>query len=889
MQAVLNPAKIRFAVFTICILVLAPLSFAEAVKGPAPSQEPDTSDLLANPEIAPGEFPAIIVLKDQPLHEISRNVKPQYDQKVDEEAKVLEEIEKKFRQLDEGQIRSLGLEKAVEYQTSALTKEEKSRMKETVEKIDSIKDMMKRDIMLRQKNLAEPQQNLVGDIVEKCGGSATGTGIVINSVFARIPKKCLQALKESGEIAAVYEDEKTFATLDKSVCATGADTFYSAGYNGTGWDVTDLDTGVDANHPALTGVVTANRTFHDTAVTDSSYRDNPNTTDDLHFHGTHVAGIIASRDSKYRGIAYGTRLINAKAGANSTTGGWMYNSDGMKAMDWAISTAGADVISRSFGLCGSGVSDCANARYLDAIVDDLDVSVANSAGNDGPSNSTVGAPGYNFFSVASQNDMNTCDSVGDTSDDAISSFSSRGFTSDGRVKPDIAAPGSSIISAYNIWETTDDFVGASGTSMATPHVSGAVALVLNYKGLKWNPIAIRALMLNSAKNATFSDRRAFGWGVMDLGEAYAQRNNVVLDNITEGAVKFYKITNMSAGNKATLEWNRHVVYNGANSPTTYYSLNDLDIYIYNESANTQISRSITGVENTEQVGTGASYSSVVVKVHAFTTNFTHNSNTEEYAVAASKSISAADPPSLSVSLGSPTAFVSQEFNFTANVANGGDLAAHNVSVNLTLTSSFLTIVSGSNPQSLGFLNASSNKTASWILTSASTGTFNFLVNASSSSYGETFNANNSALISAAAGDVTIVLASPANRTYTDTVIQLNYTLNGTAQACWYRHNNANTSLPGCANATFTVAAGANSMTVFANNTAGTIFNSSAVGFTLNTTVVSNYTIPENVKGGGSFNGSGTNYNTQAGVFHMPVGVYNGTNYIVRVGYSEFFG
>src|SRR2546427_601841 len=151
--------------------------------------------------------------------------------------------------------------------------------------------------------------------------------------------------------------------------------------------------------------------------------------------------------------------------------------DGMAGVDWAVQTAGADVISLSFG-GGGGVSDTPWQRFFDAVVDGLHVAVAIAAGNAGPGARTVGEPGaaFNILSVGAIDDGNTIPRT----DDTIAGFSSRGPTGDGRVKPDIVAPRVGITSTYTVWEGGEpDFIADRGTSMATPHVAASFILLMN--------------------------------------------------------------------------------------------------------------------------------------------------------------------------------------------------------------------------------------------------------------------------------------------------------------------------------------------------------------------------------------------------------------------------
>ena len=137
-----------------------------------------------------------------------------------------------------------------------------------------------------------------------------------------------------------------------------------------------------------------------------------------------------------------------------------------------------------------------------------------AAGNAGPGASTVGSPGC----------AKTVITVGATTkSDQVASFSSRGPTSDGRIKPDVCFPGANIVACrasgtsmgtpINAWYTS-----ASGTSMATPHATGACALLLQAKpGL--SPQQIKDTLMNTAKDLGL-DANTQGKGRAQVFAAY---------------------------------------------------------------------------------------------------------------------------------------------------------------------------------------------------------------------------------------------------------------------------------------------------------------------------------------------------------------------------------
>lgn len=149
-----------------------------------------------------------------------------------------------------------------------------------------------------------------------------------------------------------------------------------------------------------------------------------------------------------------------------------------------------------------------------------------SIGNSGPGCESAKSPGDNFNVIA----------VGSTKeDDTVSHFSSRGPTANGLVKPDFAAPGSDI---YSCGTGSDDYLFESGTSMAAPHMSGAIALYLSHNknatfNMVYNAFADTAVCLPIGEEDescglpggnTSCHNNAIGWGLIDVAAALKLRS-----------------------------------------------------------------------------------------------------------------------------------------------------------------------------------------------------------------------------------------------------------------------------------------------------------------------------------------------------------------------------
>jgi subtilisin family serine protease len=304
----------------------------------------------------------------------------------------------------------------------------------------------------------------------------------------------------------IWLDRRIQMVLDRSAEQVGAPVAWAAGLTGEGAAVAVLDSGVDATHPDLAAQI---REVRDFTGTDSEARDDDG-------HGTHVAGIIASTGEasggRYRGVAPGAELLIGKV---CTTDGCQI-SDVIAGMEWAA--ARARVVNMSLG---GEPTDGTDPMAL--AVDELSARHGTlfviAAGNRG-AHETVSTPGSAAAAL-------TVGSV--TKDDALSEFSSRGpRLGDGAVKPEIVAPGSDIVAARAPGTPTGDSEPVddlhtllSGTSMATPHVAGAAA-ILAAAHPDWDGARIKATLVGSATRLPEIPGHAQGAGRLDLGAAIAQ-------------------------------------------------------------------------------------------------------------------------------------------------------------------------------------------------------------------------------------------------------------------------------------------------------------------------------------------------------------------------------
>ncbi len=700
----------------------------------------------------------IIVLRDQPFDRVAASVKEKYKAQLEGlrhqiEAATIQTkgVQRATRQEEKDAVR------AVKPLDSARAQQARVWLKE----MDATKMRMRQEITsLSLPSLAASQESLV-KYIQSAGGTVLNRMITVNAVAAILPTDQLQSVRIRPDVARVVANEETYSTLDTSTGSIYASTFWNAGYSGGVWDIGVVDSGIDSSHPAFSTHPLYQARFGTTADAAPTPTNCPGwnpsdldpTTDDVNGHGTHVAAIVASSDTTYRGVANGLNsIINVKAGfdCDGSDGGGasMYSADAMQGVDWSYNSAGddADVLNLSYG--GPSVDDYPEyARFWDGVVNGIDMPVSISAGNDGPDTGTVGSPciAYNVICVANLDDRGNTD----RSDDIIANSSSRGPTPNGRRKPDLTAPGTNINSADNNWEEWigglhPDWVSMTGTSMAAPHIAGVLVLLMDY-GI-YNPMAQKAVLINTAQDlgsASWDD--AYGWGYIDLSHAYFHLDDYFLDSVTYTApdFKFYK-GSVYNGELATLVWNRRATYNGSSYPSAPPSLSDLDLYLFDETVGATVSSSLSGINNVEQVKANADYPSVVLKVEAW--GSFDGTTSESFALATEEGFSPANGPALAISAANHTAGMDQPFIVSTMVANNGDLDAHSVQVTLSLPPG-LTLVSGSNPQNLGTIPDGQSKTSTWTLQASQVGNLTAQVGVNSNSYEETFSASGSIPIS----------------------------------------------------------------------------------------------------------------------------------------------
>ncbi|MGV9313079.1 S8 family peptidase [Streptomyces sp. NPDC003691] len=313
--------------------------------------------------------------------------------------------------------------------------------------------------------------------------SATGTTGELWNTLTR-PDGDGSATTTSG-VGQIWLDGVRKASLDKSTAQIGAPAAWARNLDGTGVKIAVLDTGIDSTHPDLAGRVVAEKNFSRAPGLK-----------DLQGHGTHVASIAAGtgkKDARFKGVAPGAELINAKVLDDSGSG---EDSGIVAGIDWAVAQ-GANILNLSLGGWDGPEIDALEAQ-INKLSAEKGVLFAVAAGNYGPEPGSVDSPGSAEAAL-------TVGAVDDN--DKLAGFSAVGPRNwDSGLKPDVTAPGvattaASIAGAPG--QNPPGYISMDGTSMATPHAAGAAAL-LKQKNRDWTGAQLKSALMGSAKGGAYS-------------------------------------------------------------------------------------------------------------------------------------------------------------------------------------------------------------------------------------------------------------------------------------------------------------------------------------------------------------------------------------------------
>ncbi|WP_351236922.1 S8 family serine peptidase [Streptomyces sp. NPDC002133] len=305
----------------------------------------------------------------------------------------------------------------------------------------------------------------------------------------------------------IWLDHKVRPTLDRSTAQINAPAAWAAGYHGKGVKVAVLDTGADQSHPDLAGRVIEAKNFTDS-----------DSTEDRQGHGTHVAATVAgtgaASDGLRKGVAPGADLLIGKVLGDNGSGSF---SGIIAGMEWAAAQD-AKVVNMSLGADMETDGTDPMSLALNEISRSSGSLFVVAAGNSGARGEmTVGSPGAADAALT----------VGAVDrDDSLAPFSSRGpRLGDKAAKPDITAPGVGIVAARATGTQLgapvgDQYVQLSGTSMATPHVAGAAALLAGQHP-DWSAQQLKDALISTSRTVSGQKPTEQGGGRVDVKAAFS--------------------------------------------------------------------------------------------------------------------------------------------------------------------------------------------------------------------------------------------------------------------------------------------------------------------------------------------------------------------------------
>jgi serine protease AprX len=421
------------------------------------------------------------------------------------------------------------------------------------------------------------QKSAVSDeaerLVSQLGGHVTKDLHIINAFAAEIPAKAVPALARASGVRWVSPDAPVLSSGRGKRGNTGNDggtsepppenyfldslsvrQVWEMGFRGEGIGVAILDSGIDTE-PDFGRDPNGNWRKNSRILVGLEFAADGDV-NDSYGHGTHVAGIIggngANSNGLYQGVAPMVNLINLNI---SDPSGMAYESDTVEALQWVfdnkdrynirvVNLSVNSTVEQSYHV--SAMNAAAEILWFNGIV------VVTSVGNKGPGGSfnTVNAAPANdpfFIAVGAIDERATADRT----DDTLASFSAHGPTADGFVKPDILAPGKDIISVLggnSQWDhehpdrlvLDGKYIRLSGTSMATPMVSGAVALLLQAEP-ELNPDQVKYRLINASTTVN--------------GEAYLDVYAAVTATTTESANTGFEASQLLWTGSDPITWN----------------------------------------------------------------------------------------------------------------------------------------------------------------------------------------------------------------------------------------------------------------------------------------------------------------------------------------------
>ncbi len=462
----------------------------------------------------------------------------------------------------------------------------------------------------------------------------------ISGIATTLTKGQINLLSKIPFVKQIENDAKVEIFLDKATYWFGvqkARTGFgldgnlddSASYSKDDIVIAVIDTGIDYNHLDLnSGKVIGQKCYCCSKLTPwgkcvspccpNGQTEDNNAMDD-HGHGTHVSSIAAGEGEgnlNYEGVASGAALVGVKV---LDSGGSGYMSYVNKGIEWVITnknTLGIEIMNMSIGAAGDSDGTDSTSQLVNQAVEAGIVAVV-AAGNEGPKKHTIGSPAaaQNAITVGAMADVNPGNEASGLPRYGFYQgyFSSRGPTADGRIKPDISAPGVFIMAAKA--GTTSGYIEYSGTSMSSPFVAGLAGLMLHADSILTpaqikNKIATTAIDWDASGGGTGGLTSGsdidYGAGRLDGYEAIKNAGGYSGTNIATPAHQYFTGSLTGTGDADWYDINvidiSYPIAVTLIMPDWQSSTNpDFDLFLYDTDGTTELAKSI-GTTRQETIG-----------------------------------------------------------------------------------------------------------------------------------------------------------------------------------------------------------------------------------------------------------------------------------------------
>ncbi|WP_304943083.1 Ig-like domain-containing protein [Vallitalea guaymasensis] len=481
----------------------------------------------------------------------------------------------------------------------------------------TLEDLNEKDITV--KIFTVDDSSILDAYIEEFGGTKIDS--TENEVIVKLNPSDVERFASLDSVKYIEPVVEFELFNDKARDFMGVNSVNNLGYNGSGQVVAVCDTGID------TGVNDSGMHSDFQGRIDSIFPLGRSTADDIHGHGTHVAGSVLGdgtrSNGQIKGIAPEAHLVFQSVLDSGGGLGGLPND--LNDLFQQAANAGAHIHTNSWGAAVGGQYTGSSQDVDEYVWNNKNMIILFAAGNEGDGYSgtvynSIGSPGTakNCITVgATENNRpnmpNTkWGNIGDNPNE-IAPFSSRGNCDDGRVKPDIVAPGTWVLSAKssvapssNFWADYNNYYAyMGGTSMSTPLTAGAVAAARGYMQDVWNHTPSAALMkaaiINGGTDLGFGfPSKDQGWGRVNLADSLKNKEYEYSDqaySLATGATQNFTYTIESTSTPLTISlvWSD---YPGSTAASKAL-VNDLDIKVTSPSGTVYYGNDFTQPYNSD--------------------------------------------------------------------------------------------------------------------------------------------------------------------------------------------------------------------------------------------------------------------------------------------------